>query len=899
MKTFGSGYFGEWVTDEHGLPAYHYTTNQLTDPKAKTPTNPTWRRSNDHTFQFGNQRIIAVCSNFGTVQVRQDEGAPKFLGDINAAEFTFGGGIGWLTDGDEVLSTYYDGNAKEFERLYGIGYMRKKVRKGSLYADQTIFAPYGEDPVLISHVTVKNTSQSEKDLRWFEYWSAQLYPFSFRALILSLGKKGGNLESFIGNSALKIRRKMGKKFKHIYKSEGNMLSEEKKFTGWSPIEKGVWNIVMNKFRPLAEKARNASLYIGDLEDLEDTTPPGTFLASVNTRLEGFLTNAKDFFGVGSVSCPDGIQKLRYKKYKSKDTAMIAVAPLRLQAGEEARITFIYGYLPQDFSAKELVEKYSKDPEAVFKASCQAWKKDRIQLNLPGHEWIDRELLWHHHALLSAASYDTGMGNYILSQGHVYQYIMGFQGAARDPLQHVMPFIFTKPDLVREIIFYTLKEILPDGEIPYGMCGHGSIMLSPIRSSDFELWLLWTVSEYILATKDTDILKEIVEPYPYKGVRQQPESVLNLLRRVYVHFCHNTGRGAHGLPRLLGGDWNDNIVLGSISVEQQEKIYAEGESVLVGAMAAYVFDRYAKALSLSGEECSDVTAQAGSLREAVKMQWNGKWLNRAWLSSELGWVGEDLLWLEPQPWALMCNAVDGERRKVLIEEIDQRLRAPSPIGAMLSSDCPPQMKSPRGTVTNGGIWPSINGTLILALQRDDPNKAFEEWCKNTLAFHAEAYPDTWTGIWSGPDSYNSVLAENPGGAYYEPDPQLRGRILNWTDYPVYNLHPHAWTLYNLACLFISGFDEQGVEYSLGIAEDTYSFQSPLVGLRRTPDGFSGSYTPLRSGNWRVRLKFAQEFSSWKLTVNAKPAAYETLDDGQLVFYAEGGPDKPLCWELCRP
>src|SRR5690554_4992253 len=77
------------------------------------------------------------------------------------------------------------------------------------------------------------------------------------------------------------------------------------------------------------------------------------------------------------------------------------------------------------------------------------------------------------------------------------------------------------------------------------------------------------------------------------------------------------------------------------------------------------------------------------------------------------------------------------------------------------------------------------------------------------------------------------------------------------------------------------------------------QSPLASLRRMPDGFSGSYTPLRSGNWRVRLKFAQEFSSWKLTVNAKPAAYETLDDGQLVFYAEGGPDKPLCWELCRP
>ena len=36
--------------------------------------------------------------------------------------------------------------------------------------------------------------------------------------------------------------------------------------------------------------------------------------------------------------------------------------------------------------------------------------------------------------------------------------MGFQGAARDPLQHALPFLFSDPDLVKEVLRYTLREV---------------------------------------------------------------------------------------------------------------------------------------------------------------------------------------------------------------------------------------------------------------------------------------------------------------------------------------------------------------------------------------------------------------------------------------------------------
>src|SRR5271169_832469 len=59
-KAFGSGYFGEWITDEFGLPAYRYTCNQITDPKAVTAVRKEWRAPTDQTHQLGNDRLVAA-----------------------------------------------------------------------------------------------------------------------------------------------------------------------------------------------------------------------------------------------------------------------------------------------------------------------------------------------------------------------------------------------------------------------------------------------------------------------------------------------------------------------------------------------------------------------------------------------------------------------------------------------------------------------------------------------------------------------------------------------------------------------------------------------------------------------------------------------------------------------
>jgi hypothetical protein len=117
--SYGSGHFGRWTDDEFGLPAFEYTCNQTTDPKAATDIKPGILKPTEHVHQVENDRITALASNFGHVRVRQDEGNPKILNDFDPEASQFAGGIGYLTDGHETLSTYYDGSSAHFERIFG------------------------------------------------------------------------------------------------------------------------------------------------------------------------------------------------------------------------------------------------------------------------------------------------------------------------------------------------------------------------------------------------------------------------------------------------------------------------------------------------------------------------------------------------------------------------------------------------------------------------------------------------------------------------------------------------------------------------------------------------------------------------------------------------------------
>ena len=905
-KSFGSGTFGDWFEDEHNLPAYRYTCNQRYDPKAVTPTHPEWRNPTDHSHLVGNDRLVAVASNYGYIQVRQDEGGPKFLNDYDPAHGDFTGGFGYLVGCASPLSTFYPGGGDTFDRIFGIGYYRKIVQAKGCQVDQVVFAPFGDDPLLISQVTLTNTDLHGEagDLRWVEYWGCQQYQFSHRSQVLSTVSRGKH-------SISNLRRQMADRFAHhtTVVEEGSGLLQEQTFEGYTFDQKLAWSIAQILLATIAKKSTGGALIPPVKEaGLEDLTPPAVFLVSLDAQADGMSTDEAAFFGAGGVAMPEGLSvSLPKRLTRDNGRALLLERKVRLAPGESKTIYFAYGYLPKGIALDQLVEKYKEDLPGLWARSSEAWKTDRIRFEVPGEDWIGRELTWHNYYLRGAMTYNSFYQEHILSQGNVYQYIIGFQGAARDPLQHALPFIYSQPKIVREVVRYTLKEVLPDGEIPYGVTGSGMRMAVPFRPSDQELWLLWLASEYVLATRDRDFLKEEIPTFPVHGPKAGRATIGEMLVRCYRHLTTVTGTGAHGLMRLSNGDWNDGAVVGFVPKEQHEEVRRVGESVLNAAFATYALSIYARMLSWTGDLslATEVKQWADDQRKAVRPQWTGKWFRRGWLSENLGWIGENEMWLEPQPWAIIGGAASPEQTVVLVKNIDELVRKPSPIGAMLMSASLPKIESAPGEVTNAGVWPSINGTLVWALAMVDGKLAWDEWRKNSLACHAEVYPDTWYGIWSGPDTYNSVLSKYPGQTFFheklldegEPGSILGGGI-NWTDFPVMNLHPHAWPLYDIVKLVGVEFTPEGMVFAPTLPLEEYRFNSALLGFEKSIDGYSGWYEPLTGGNWQISVKLPEEERSRldHLEVNRREQPAQIDADGILRFSGESSSDKPLRWSL---
>jgi hypothetical protein len=883
LDDYGSGHFGKWITDSFGMPAYDYTCNQTTDPKAALPLNKAWRSPTDHIHQVGNDRIVAIASNYGHIQFRQDEGSPKFLNDYSPEHDRYGAGIGFLTDGDFVLSTYYTGTPDvAFDRILGIGYLRKRVRQLSYEIDQVIFAPFGDDPVLISQVTVTNHSSQPKNPRWVEYWGCHNYQFSYRSL----------MEASVGGSAdaaPQLRRAFCERFSHQFRTakNGAGLLETQTFRGRAAEEEAAWQKVQASLKtdptgfygaPVPPLVPGASM--------EDLSPPPTFLISLDAPADAYSTNATKFFR-GGIDHPFGMTEPLGNDLRATgpESAFFLERRLALKPGESRTMYFLYGYLSEGFRVENLVAKYSGDAPSLWERSNSQWKASRLIFRTDTEPWVERESAWSSYYLRSGLTYDSFFREHILSQGAGYQYLAGLQGAARDPLQHALPFVFTDPGVVREILRYTLKEIQPDGSLPYGIVGSSVPMPCIYRPSDSELWLLWLASEYVLATRDTAFLDQRIPAYARseKSSAEDP-TVLELLLKSYAHLTSDIGTGQHGLMRLLNGDWNDSIVWSHLTPAQAKDVREHTESVLNAAMAGYVFAHYARMLQFIGRPslAEEARVRADVQRKVVREQWMGRWFRRAWLGEQFGWVGEKQMWLEPQPWAILGGSATPEQTQTLIASLDELMRKPSPIGALLQSQPDPTMKDEPGTGTNGGIFAAINGTLIWALAQVNGDLAWDEWKKNTLARHADVYPDMWFGIWSGPDAYHSVLSKQPGGT--------------GPDFPVLNMHSHAWPLYTAAKLLGVEFHEHGVNFAPTIPLPQYEFSSTLVGFKKSAYGYSGWYAPIVPGTWEVEISLPETERARirQIAVNGVPQKWNSQQPIRL--HGESSPGNALQWKI---
>ncbi|MEU4224933.1 hypothetical protein AB0F17_11610 [Nonomuraea sp. NPDC026600] len=674
--------FGEWTT-AYGLPAFAYTMDQESDPRAEwNPVlDPLTRR---HFVHVGNRRITLVADNYG-------------LSDL----FDEHTGLLWLTRGTGVtragtLSTDISGS----ERIFGPTFAIVRVADDRMTLERTVLCPEGEQPWVLIRLRVRNLLDEPVRLELTEEWT----PGAARVELITGAKP----------------------------AEDPGLELE--LIGGARTGSGHLTVPLDL---AAGEERLLELRYGLLDD-------GT--AAPSSRRYGLLDGG-------------------------------TAAPSSSGAGEfDGSIAALRDRLPRAVAARA--------PEA------------------------EREVPWHAALLTGAACADGVLGGHTLDQGSCYSFRHGFNGAARDPLQHALPLVYIEPDLALSVLRNTCAWGGPDGDLPYALGPDKRPWTDLFRPSDQNLWALWLAAEYLSATGDVAAFAEAVPYHPVHGAAPVPLG--ENLRRQFRFLTDVVGRGEHGHLRILNADWNDMAI--TESGVAREVMISHGESVLNSAMAAWVLPRYAILAERLGDHATAAEARklGEELRDLVAGEWNGRWYRRAYGPGAV--VGESDLWLEVQPWAILSGAASPERAVELLHTIERTSAADSPLGARLRWP-------DRGGYGPGGvgtIWYAINMTLIWAAAEHVPELGWKWWRRMSLAAHTAAYPDVWEGTLSGPDAYLAPETERPGRTW-----DLAEVGVAMQAYPVANLHSHSQPL--LAYLRLLGVEP----FRPAKAHDDAGFESRVL------------------------------------------------------------------------
>jgi len=300
---------------------------------------------------------------------------------------------------------------------------------------------------------------------------------------------------------------------------------------------------------------------------------------------------------------------------------------------------------------------------------------------------------------------------------------------RDQLQDVLSLLHTAPELARAHILECARHQFEAGDVLHWWHPPGGAGVRTHISDDL-LWLPYALDEYARVTGDTGIFDEQVPylqaeglgPDEHERYTTYPRTAEadSLLGHALRAIRRADRRGAHGLPLIGTGDWNDGLNrVGAGGV---------GESVWLGFFLADLLRRFA--LHLDKISAADFLGRAEGLRIALETHgWDGEWYRRAYDDAgfPLGTRGtpESEIDLLPQAWAVLSGMADPARARQGLESARLRLWKSVPAPGMLLLLAPPYNGQrnvgyitayPPGIRENGGQYTHAAAWAALAYAR---------------------------------------------------------------------------------------------------------------------------------------------------------------------------------------
>jgi cellobiose phosphorylase len=384
----------------------------------------------------------------------------------------------------------------------------------------------------------------------------------------------------------------------------------------------------------------------------------------------------EFLGVmGSTASPAGLQHpaLSGRVGPGLDPCAAMTTTLSLAPGESGVVVFVLGQAADLSQARRLVRTYAQPERAAVALAevQQHWDRclGALQVTTPDpaidlmlNRWLVYQVLacrlW-----ARSAFYQSG-GAY------------GF----RDQLQDVMALVYSAPSEARAQILRAAGRQFEEGDVQHWWHPPSGIGVRT-RITDDLYFLPLVVHHYVTTTGDSGLLEEAVPFIASPVLRAEQEedfgqpATSKQAGTVYEHCLralrHGYQLGAHGLPLMGTGDWNDGM--------NKVGAHGKGESVWNGWFFVSVLRGFAELAERHGkaDDASWCRQHAEELRSALEANaWDGAWYRRAYFDdgTPLGSGENDECQIDaiPQAWAVISGAADPVHARAAMDAVQDRL-----------------------------------------------------------------------------------------------------------------------------------------------------------------------------------------------------------------------------------
>jgi cellobiose phosphorylase len=345
--------------------------------------------------------------------------------------------------------------------------------------------------------------------------------------------------------------------------------------------------------------------------------------------------------------------------------------IKLPPNTQFDVVFLLGEAASEVDAQRLIVKYrATGIEQVLAEVAAQWNGllDTVQVRTPEramdimlNDWLLYQVLscrvW------ARTAYYQASGAY------------GF----RDQLQDVMALCVSQPDLAREHLLRAAGRQFAEGDVQHWWLPPGGQGIRT-KISDDRIWLAYVAMHYVGVTGDAAVLDEVlpflagqVTPDDATVAFFQPgESDQNV--SVYEHCARaldsSLTHGAHGLPLIQTGDWND----GMNSVGEQGR----GESSWLAWFLLAAIVAFAPCAEQRGEtgRARRWRDYADGMRVALERAWDGQWYRRGYYDNgaPLGSHESEECQIDSiaQSWSVLAGAGNSQHAAQAMASVDRLL-----------------------------------------------------------------------------------------------------------------------------------------------------------------------------------------------------------------------------------